>query len=209
MHTKIRNGRAMLYRSKYVRKGETGNSHGYSEQTFVGSLPLASLDIPARLASLLSKVEVEYVNKKPIAPAKLAADQRELEKADARRAEEARELDPEWRIVEAERLLTEARNLASSPGARVVSGRIAPLYSVLAELAAEASSRPDPMDAVVQAAKLATAAVKSGHYGNAPTGNLRDTAAYKRWLRIREGLESGPDSLLKALQAKGLARVRG
>lgn len=40
MHKKVRGKSACLYRSSWVPKGTNGNTHGYAQQTFVGSLPV-------------------------------------------------------------------------------------------------------------------------------------------------------------------------
>lgn len=61
MHIKKRNGRASLYRSRYVRMGADGNTHGFAEQAFVGSLSLDAQEIPEELAAKLSPEERAYV----------------------------------------------------------------------------------------------------------------------------------------------------
>ena len=110
MHAKHRNGRVQLYRSTYVRKGEKGNTHGYAQQQFVGSLPAESLAIPDDLAGKLTDAERGYVEREIIEPARQRAE-------DERLKAQARERDPNWRIVEAARLLKEARNLSDAcPG---------------------------------------------------------------------------------------------
>jgi hypothetical protein len=202
MHIKIKNKRANLYRSRYVRKNAVGNTHGYSEQMFVGSLLLDSIDVPQELVALLSSEEVAYLHERVIAPARLAAQKSSL-------AQEAKRRDPVWRIDEAARLLSEAVNLTSSSYAQVNAKQVRALIQVCDELAVKAGIKADPLDAVVDAAMNATALIKAGHYGDAPSGNLRDTKVYKRWQRIREAIDSGQGSVLKALQSKGWARVRG
>lgn len=57
MHAKRRNHRIQLYRSIYVRKGQQGNTHGYAEQQFVGSLPANATELPTELAIKLSDEE--------------------------------------------------------------------------------------------------------------------------------------------------------
>ena len=38
MHIKHRGQRALLYRSSWVKKGTEGNTHGFSRQTYLGSI---------------------------------------------------------------------------------------------------------------------------------------------------------------------------
>jgi hypothetical protein len=203
MHTKKRKGRVMLYRSHYVRKGADGNSHGYSKQEFVGSLPIDAQEIPADLFAKLSSDEIEYVENKVVVPARRAAEQSLRLADETRRALEDRERDPRWRLEEALRLLRDASRLVSEAGRGIDAAKVSALGAALETLAVAGKVRRDPLDAVVAAVASATAAVKAGHYGNAPSGNPRDSQEYKRWLRIRAVVESGPDSLMKALQAKG------
>jgi hypothetical protein len=209
MHAKKRNNRVMLYRSSYVRKGENGNSHGYAVQEFVGSLPTDTHEVPAELAAKLSPEEREYVESKVMLPARRAAEQARRMAEEERRALEVRERDPRWRLDEALRLLGDAGRLVSDGSFRIDAGRITALRKVLDVLATAARLQTDPLDAVLAAVVSATAMVKAGHYGTGPAGNVRDTAVYKRWRNIGEAVDSGKDSLLKALQAKGWARVRG
>lgn len=209
MHTKKRNGRVMLYRSSYVRKGMNGNSHGYAVQEFVGSLPIDAEAVPAELAAKLSPAEIEYVEKNVLLQARRAADDVRRAMEASRRAQEARERDPVLRVDEALRLLTDAAKLVSQGDPRVEAGKVKAVREALDALATTAKLQPDPLDAVRAAVVSATAAVKAGHYGTAPAGNVRDTNVYKRWRSIGEAVDSGKDSLLKALQGKGWARVRG
>lgn len=209
MHAKKRNNRFSLYRSQYVRKGAMGNSHGYSSQQFVGSLPADVQEIPSKLAAKLSSEETEYVEKTVLVPARRAADDARRAIEASRRAQEARERDPAWRVEEVLRLLAESERLVAVSGARIDPMRMKALYKTLDSLATSAKVQSDPLDAVLAAVASATAAVKAGHYGPAPADNVRDTAVYKRWRRIGEAVDSGKDSLLKALQAKGWAAVRG
>ncbi|MEM5368980.1 hypothetical protein V4C53_23520 [Paraburkholderia azotifigens] len=209
MHAKKRNGRFSLYRSQYVRKGADGNTHGYSSQEFVGSLPADAIDIPVDLAAKLSPQERKYVENKVILPARRAAEQLHQVAEDERRALEARERDPRWRLEEALQLLTDAGGLVLEAGRGIDAAKVHELGAVIERLAVAGKVRRDPLDAVVAAVVSATAAVKAGYYGNAPAGNVRDTPVYKRWQRVRDVVDSGNDSLLKALQAKGWARVRG
>ncbi|WP_175970900.1 hypothetical protein [Burkholderia sp. BCC0322] len=209
MHAKKRNGRFSLYRSQYVRKGAKDNSHGYSTQEFVGSLPGDALEVPDDLHAKLSDDEIEYVERKVILPARRAAEQSRRLLEEERRAREDRERDPQWRLDEALKLLMDAGRLASAAGRGIDAAKVNALGAALETLAVAGKVQRDPLDAVVTAVVSATAAVKAGHYGAAPNGRFRDTPVYRRWQRIREVVESGNDSLLKALQAKGWAAVRG
>ncbi|MEX3765157.1 hypothetical protein [Paraburkholderia phenoliruptrix] len=209
MHAKKRNGRFSLYRSQYVRKGADGNAYGYSTQEFVGSLPADALEIPGELSARLSPQEAQYVESKVIHPAREAAEQSLRLAEEERRAREDRERDPRWRLDEALILLMDAGRLVSEAGRSVDAAKIHELGAVLEKLAVAGKVRRDPLDAVVAAVTSAITAVKAGHYASAASGKFRDTPVHKSWLRIREVVDSGNDSLLKALQAKGWAAVRG
>ncbi|MBF3971721.1 hypothetical protein [Burkholderia pseudomallei] len=209
MHAKKRKNLFSLYRSRYVRKGAQGNQHGYCTQEFVGSLPADALDIPADLAVKLSPQEIAYVENKVVLPARQAADESRRLAEEERRAREGRERDPRWRLEEALKLLTDAGSLVSEAGRGIDAAQANALGAALEKLAVAGRVQRDPLDAVVAAIASATTAVKAGHYGCAPSGKFRDTPVYKRWQRVREVVDSGNDSLLKALQAKGWATVRG
>jgi len=209
MHAKRRNNWFMLYRSEYVRKGVNGNTHGYPVQKYVGSLPNDALEIPRHLADELSPAEVEYINQKVIVPARRRAEEARQAAEQQRRTAETRERDPRWRLDEALRLLTDAAKLGPDSGHRIDAAKVAALRSALDTLAVAAKVQRDPLDAVLAAVASATAAVKAGHYGSAPTDNVRDSAVYKRWRNIGDAVDSGKDNLLRALQGKGWARMRG
>lgn len=209
MHVKKRNNRRYLYRSRYVRKGTDSNSHGYSTQEFVGSLPADALEIPEDLAVRLSPREIAYVESKVVFPARQAAEQSRRQADEQRRAMDARDRDPRWRLEEALRLLTDACRLVSEGGRGIDAAKVNALGATLEMVAVAGKVRRDPFDAVLVAVASATAAVKAEHYGPAPAGNVRETDVYRRWRSIAEAVDSGKDSLLKALQAKGWARVRG
>lgn len=76
MHIKRRGARAMLYRSSWVPKGASGNTHGYAVQQFVGSLPLDAEALPVDLKDIFSKDELDYLEIKRFQPARLAAQQK-------------------------------------------------------------------------------------------------------------------------------------
>ena len=203
MHAKKRNNRLYLYRPRYVRKGAEGNTHGYQKPAFVGSLPADSQEIPEKLAAKLLPDEIEYVENTIVLPARQAAAQSHRQAEEQRRAAEARERDPRWRLEEALRLLTDAGTLAFGDGRGIDATKVNALSAAVEKLVVVGKVRRDPLEAVVAAVASATEAVKAGHYGNAPSGSPRDSQEYKRWLRIREVVEAGPNSLMKALQAKG------
>ncbi|WP_244814174.1 hypothetical protein [Caballeronia sp. Lep1P3] len=209
MHAKKRDNRFSLYRSQYVRKGADGNEYGYSTQEFVGSLPANALEIPRDLAAKLSPEETTYVENKVVFPARKAAEESRRLAEEERRAREERERDPRWRLEEALRLLTDAGRQVSETGCDIYASTIHELDAALEKLAIAGKVRRDPLDVVVAAVASAITAVKAGHYGSAPVDNVRDTPVYKRWQRVRDVVDSGNDSLLKALQGKGWARVRG
>lgn len=84
-------------------------------------------------------------------------------------------------------------------GHRIDAAKFSALHKALEPLSVAAKVQRDPLDAVLAAVASATAAVKAGHYGAAPAGNLRETNVYKRWRSIGEAVDSGKDGLLKAL----------
>ncbi|WP_197032980.1 hypothetical protein [Thiomonas sp. FB-Cd] len=101
MHLKFRRNQALLYRSTWVPKGAQGNTHGYSRQSYLGSIPLTAAAIPDALQSKLTADELAFVESKICGPARQRA-------AEEQRAAELCERDPGWRIEEAQRLLGEA-----------------------------------------------------------------------------------------------------
>lgn len=209
MHAKKRNGRFSLYRSHYVRKGADGNTHGYSKPQFVGSLRLDAQEIPPELAAKLSPSEVEYVNNTVVKPARQVAEQLRLSAEQERLAAEKRERDPRWRIEDALQLLTDSARLVFESGRAIDSAKFKALGAALENLAVAAKVQRDPLESVVAAVASATKAVRAGHYGKAPAGNLRDTSVYKKWRSIAEAVDDGDGSLLRALQATGWVRARG
>lgn len=209
MHAKKRNDRISLYRSRYVRKGADGNTHGYSTQEFVGSIPGDVVEIPVDLAARLSAEEIEYVENKVVLPARRAAEDARRLAEEERREQEVRDRDPRWRLEDALRLLTDAGKLVSEGGRGIDAAKVNALGAALEKVAVAGKVRRDPLDAVLVAVASATAAVKAEHYGPAPAGNVRETDVYRRWRSIAEAVDSGKDSLLRALQAKGWVRVRG
>ena len=213
MHIKRRGTRAMLYRSNWVSKGSKGNTHGYSQQTFIGSLPVDGVTetLLADLASKLSADELDFIERKLLQPARLAAQQK-------RRAEELREADPLWRLSEAERLTMEAAQ--RSERAMVPNAKVAAVQTALAKVRTITQSpihapsteqhRSDPLKDALAAIRAARDAVLAGRYGTAPVEGVRGTSVYKLWADIFEtvGCSDG-NSLMRALQVKGFAKTRG
>ena len=211
MHIKKRGNRAMLYRSHWVPKGANGNSHGYSQQTFVGSLPTGAETLPPQLAIKLSADEHALLEAKLLQPARLAAQQET-------KAVELREADPLWRLSEAERLTLEAAHRSEKgavPNAKVFAVQAA-LAKVRTIMQASIQSPPaeqlksDPLKDALVAIKAARDAVLGGRYGSAPVEGVRSTYPYRLWADIFETV-GGRDgnSLMRALQTKGFAKTRG
>jgi hypothetical protein len=219
MHIKLRKARALLYRSLWIPKGTSGNTHGYSTQTFVGSLAADAVSIPPELKGKLSDDEVKLIDAKIVQPARHAAEER-------RREEEHREVDPIWRLDEAARLSAEAAvrsERAVVPGSKVTAihaalanvrtiAPIHPISPVVVRPAATTSEpgRSDPLQEALVAIRVARDAVLAGRYGSAPAEGVRATRPYKLWAEIFEAVEgAGSGSLLKALQTRGFAKTRG
>lgn len=212
MYIKTRGNRKLLYRSNWVRKGAAGNTHGYPQPCKVWSLPVNTLELPAGLAAILTAEERSYVDAHVCAPARFAAES-------VRR----RQLDPIWRLEEAERLGIEAAKF--SEHAVVPDGKVAAVRAALAKVktmsafktqvqtselsAPEIQVKTDPMRDALKAIQTARDAVLSGRYGSAPAEGVRSTSTYKLWAEIFD-LVGGADgnSLMRALQTRGFAKTR-
>jgi hypothetical protein len=209
----------MLYRSSWVAKGAAGNTHGYSTQTFLGSLAVDAFELPIALVGILSDVELDYLEAKIFRPARLAEDSRMKEV-------ERHSKDPIWRLDEAVRLSAEAAvfsELALVPNSKVSAvhaelAKVRTISPVLALSNSEANmclpppepNRSDPLREALVAIKAARDAVNAGRYGKAPAEGVRATYAYRTWAEIFEAIEgAGSDSLLRSLQSKGFAKTRG
>ncbi|WP_296658548.1 hypothetical protein [Paraburkholderia sp.] len=210
MHAKRRNGRVLLYRSTYIRKGERGNTHGFAEQRFVGSMSVDAPTIPAELAGELTEAELLYVQQRVIEPARKEAEAR-------RAAEVARALDPRWRVDEAVRLLGEAvEKMGASPSVTVDTKRVDGLRKVVSTLIENAgmltpaNGEPaSPLKRALEAIKLAAAAVANGSCGRAPSENVRNTEQYQLWTEIKAAMEGDiGGSLLRALQDAGFVKAK-
>lgn len=220
MHIKRRGNRAILYRSSWVPKGANNNTHGYSIQTFVGSLPLDAEALPVDLKDIFSRDELEFLEIKLFQPARLVAEQEV-------RAAEMREADPMWRLDEAARLTMEAAE--RSERCVVPNVTVSAVQSALAKVRTigplqnqpQINTAPQPQatpgdhpktnplgDALV-AIKTARDAVAAGKYGKAPAEGVRATYPYRVWADIFEAVGgTGGDSLMRTLQAKGFAKTR-
>ena len=212
MHLKHRRGNALLYRSQWVPKGTDGNTHGYSRQAYVGSLPLAAESITAALLPKLSEDERTFMDAKVCAPAREAAERQRTEA-------ERWERDPGWRLEEAQRLANEA--VERSAGMPVSAASLGALQEALARLktdgsapssAATAMSKvtDDPLQSALAAVQGAARAVATGRYGSAPAEQVRSTKTYRLWADFWEATQGeGDASLLRALQARGFVKRRG
>ncbi len=214
MHIKKRGTRAMLYRSSWVPKGANGNTHGYSVQTFAGSVLLHAEALPADLKDRFSTEETEFLESRLFQPARLAAQQK-------RRAAELREADPVWRLEEAERLTLEAaqrseRGLVPDAKVRAVQSALSAVKTIAqaqtrprAQMVAVEQSKSDPLRDALVAIKTARDAVTAGRYGSAPAEGVRSTYPYKLWAEIFETVGgSEGDTLMRALQGRGFAKTR-
>ncbi|MBB0025514.1 hypothetical protein [Ralstonia pickettii] len=208
MHAKRRNHRIQLYRSIYVRKGQQGNTHGYAEQQFVGSLPANATRLPAELATKLSDDEKQYVERVCLQPARdrLRAEQ-DAQAAHAR--------DPNWRLEQAadllraaSQLMTPQESLLKEQGKEAIA-RINALMQSNALLACKAGSASDPLQVALQAVQSAARALRDGAYGQAPAENVRATQPYQLWTQIKVAVDgSSGGSLLRALQERGFAKTK-
>lgn len=212
MHIKTRRARALLYRSVWVPKGSNGNTHGFSRQHYVGSLPTSAESIPAALHDRLSDDECAFVDAKICAPAKEAAERQRME-------DERRERDPGWRLEEAQRLVREA---AERSGAVPVSAAsLGTLHGALAGVKTDGfipsaamtngkTAEDDPLQSALAAVQEAARAVAAGRYGKAPAELVRSTKTYRLWADFWEATQGeGDASLLRALQARGFVKRRG
>jgi hypothetical protein len=222
MFIKTRRTLALIYRSAWVAKGTCGNTHGYSVQNYVGSLPLESIEVPTDLAALLSTEELATVDSKVCDPARRSADE-------AKRSAERREADPIWRLEEAVRLIAEAATRSEKgvvPDSKLVAIQsavaavksvsqfrppVAPSAPIAAKPAVTSiTERTDTLRDALDAINAARVAVLAGSYGSAPKEGVRTTYAYKKWADILQAVTGTTgDSLMRALQTRGFAKTRG
>lgn len=197
----------MFYRSSWVPKEMNGNTHGYTKQEYVGSLAMSSEVLPDALRCKLSVDEVEFVLAKVVDPARKAALMQGQLQASKQR-------DPVWRLDDALRLVKEASAL--SVCALVPDGRVDALRGELQKVKTVqgASARPvlpsDPLTDALLALRRAASAVRDGRYGDAQRDGVRGSSTYQKWVQIYREIEgsAGPDSLLRALQARGFAKTK-
>ena len=208
MHIKIRRSYALLYRSTWVRKGSAGNTHGYTQQHYVGSIPLSAPAIPTELQSKLTTDEIAFVEAKICDPARQRA-------AEEQRAAEQRERDPGWRVEEAARLVREAadRSAAQPIDAALVERlqqAVGGLHAKGSAVTAVTTKSADPLAEALTAVRAAAQSVAAGHYGKAPAEGVRTTRTYKTWSQLLEAVQGENDgSLLRALQESGYVKRRG
>jgi hypothetical protein len=212
MHLKkLRNNRIALVESRYVRKGAAGNSHGYSTAVVLCRLPASATALPADVARRLTGAQRDFLE------ARLLAPNRRRE-AEARAAAQARELDPGWRLEQAQRLIDQARALslhqtidaAALAALRESVGALQPPATSAAQAAAASSPAGDPLESAVEAVAAAARAVTAGCYGQAPPTGPRESIVYARWREINDALAgAGEHSLLRALQRCGWVREKG
>lgn len=207
MILKRRGQQLAIYRSRWVVKGP-GVPHGYAVQDYMGSMASDANAIPEEVAIKLTPIECQELERRVLEPARQA---RQL----ALQAEERRERDPVWRLLDAQKLVVQAAE--RSQGAPVSRHYLDALQRELArvQLDAPALKPPEqgerPQDALNQALKAVRAAaqaVRDGAYGRAPATGVRETRTYKLWAEIVEAIEGGQSSLLRALQDRGFAKSR-
>lgn len=207
MHIKRRGRTACLYRSRWVPKGASSNTHGYALQSYVGSLPVDSCAFPEELAGKLTDCERDYVERSICEPARMVDDL-------ARQEAVRRETDPVWRLVEARRLVDEA--VERSQRRRVPRDCVQPVADALERVsvfdsvdARQQLHLTNPMLHALTVIQAAAAAVRDGAIGTAPDSGARTTRAYALWSQIVAEIEGTVDnSLLGALQVRGFVKRR-
>ncbi|MDD4888061.1 MAG: hypothetical protein PHO64_14290 [Thiomonas sp.] len=208
MHIKIRRNYALLYRSTWVPKGAAANTHGFTQQRYVGSIPFSAAAVPPDLLSRLTSDEIAFVETRICESARQRA-------ADEQRAAEERELDPRWRVEEAARLLGEAADRSAAqpiPAADVerLQQLVGGLHAKGSAVTAVTTKSTDPLAEALTAIRTAAQAVTSGRYGTAPADGVRTTRTYKTWSQLLDAVQGENDgSLLRALQEKGYVKRRG
>lgn len=72
------------------------------------------------------------------------------------------------------------------------------------------ASKGEPLEALILAADVATAAVAAGHYGTRPAGApMKETQVSKLWSKVRAAVpEDEAGSLRSALQKTGWVATR-
>lgn len=206
MNFKRRGNRISLYRSIWVPKGPNV-THGHTCQYYVGSICADATALPSELADKLSTDECAALECKVLGPA------REAKTAELRRAQ-AREVDPNWRLDEALRLVAEAALRSQADG--VLISRIQALKTAVGKVktvgalpeAPSALFSSDPLGEALKAIAAASQAVRQGRYGRAPDSGFRKTQVFKQWTAILAAIDGAEGSLLRALQEVGYATRR-
>ncbi len=164
--------------------------------------------LPTKLDVKLTDEERRYVEREIIEPARRQAEAEQLKR-------EAHERDPNWRLVEAARLLREARDLADAGSGLDAAGGTGAVDVLEQVQAFVRPSRQDgqtnhPLQDALKAIHRATRSVKEGRYGRAPAENVRSTDEYQLWASIKGAVDGdGHDSLLRAMQDAGFAKAKG
>lgn len=207
MLIKKRGDRIALYRSTWVCKGP-GVPHGYTRQQYVGAMPAQATEIPPALKGKLSEFEFDDLMVKVCEPAREAV-------AAAEAAAKHREADPVWRLQEAARLIAEAAARATQ--APVSTYQVEAVQRELGRVVSSGSrsSNPassvgaDPLTELLAGVRQAAKSVRDGRYGNAPEEGVRSTKTYQLWSELVEAtMGEGPNSLMRALQARGYVKTR-
>ncbi|EHL20636.1 hypothetical protein KYG_22311 [Acidovorax sp. NO-1] len=206
MNFKRRGSRISLYRSIWVPKGP-GVTHGHTCQYYVGSICVDATALPSELAVKLSPDECAALERKVLGPA------REAKTAELRRAQ-AREVDPNWRLDEALRLVGEAALRSQADG--VMVSRVQALKAAVDKVntvgdlpeAPSEQAPSDPLGEALNAIAAASQAVRQGRYGRAPDTGFRKTRVFKQWTAILAAIDGAESSLLRALQEAGYATRR-
>jgi hypothetical protein len=209
MHIKHRGNRKLLYRSTWIKKGSSeGNTHGFSRQVYVGSLPTDSEVVPKYLEGKLVNDELAFLERAVLGPARAAAEA-------AKKQAEHKSTDPMWRLDDALRLIREAASLSAD--ALVPQGRIASVAEALAAVRSmgtvqsrQQPPKTDPLGAALDAIRTAAQAIHAGHYGSAPVEGARRSKVYADWIEITREVEGtgGSGGLLRALQARGWVKAK-
>ena len=167
---------ARIMRQVYVRKDSEGNPHGFVRQVPLATISLSAIEVPARIAELLTSKELEYLERAVIVPAQAAVERRMKE-------EETRERDPGWRVVSAIRYLEEAAERSLHvPVDRKLLTRLHQTVSCLGPVAA---MKADPLATVADAARVAIAAIEAGAYGRNDGPVRKDALPATKWTELR------------------------
>ncbi len=206
MNFKRRGNRISLYKSTWIPKGPDV-PHGYTLQTFVGSIAADATELPSGLQLALSPDERRTLERRVIEPARLA-------KETGIRQARLRAADPGWRLEEALRLVNEAAECSLTSA--VQDGKKRALKSALENVRAVGAATShgssvvasEPLREALKAVKVATEAVKQGRYGHGPKIGFRNTSVFRQWTEIVAAVDGGEHSLLRALQGAGFATKR-